>query len=90
MIADASTRTESKKHAYIVIDEEECKGCHLCEEACPPEVIAISESLNRSSYHPCVYIGSGCTGCGICYYVCPEPGAITVYKEGRSYVPVTA
>ena len=21
-----------------------------------------------------------CTGCGICFYVCPEPGGITVYR----------
>jgi MinD superfamily P-loop ATPase len=21
-----------------------------------------------------------CTGCGICFYCCPEPGAITVYR----------
>ena len=80
----------SKKDAYIVVDSEECKGCHVCVEACPPQVIGLSTELNRSGYHPTYYLGSGCTGCGICYYVCPEPGAITVYKEGYSFVPVTA
>jgi NAD-dependent dihydropyrimidine dehydrogenase PreA subunit len=31
-------------------------------------------------YHPSSYVGDGCTGCGICFYACPEPGAIAVYK----------
>jgi MinD superfamily P-loop ATPase len=41
--------------------------------------------LNRQGYYAAGYSGSGCTGCGICFYVCPEPGAITVRvrKEGH-------
>jgi NAD-dependent dihydropyrimidine dehydrogenase PreA subunit len=38
----------------------------------------MTSRLNRSGYHPVSYRGSGCTGCGICYLVCPEPGAIAV------------
>jgi 2-oxoglutarate ferredoxin oxidoreductase subunit delta len=30
--------------------------------------------------HPAQYTGHDCTGCGICFYCCPEPGAITVYR----------
>ena len=26
------------------------------------------------------YTGQDCTGCGACFYCCPEPGAITVYR----------
>ena len=62
------------------IDEQECKGCGLCIEACPPKVIGMSERLNHYGYHPAVYAGAGCTGCGICFIVCPEPGAITVFR----------
>jgi NAD-dependent dihydropyrimidine dehydrogenase PreA subunit len=36
--------------------------------------------LNAYGVHPAHYKGEGCTGCGICFYVCPEPGAITVYR----------
>ena len=36
------------------------------------------ESLRLSS-RP--IIGHGCTGCGLCFYVCPEPGAIKVFKR---------
>jgi Fe-S-cluster-containing hydrogenase component 2 len=32
-------------------------------------------------YHPAKYSGEGCTGCGVCFYTCPEPGAITVFKK---------
>jgi NAD-dependent dihydropyrimidine dehydrogenase PreA subunit len=55
-----------------------CKGCCLCVAACPPSVLSQSRFLNRQGYYAVSYSGSGCTGCGICFYVCPEPGAITV------------
>ena len=64
------------------VDVEECKGCGLCVEACPPKVIALSERLNHYGYRTATYAGAGCTGCGICFMVCPEPGAITVYAPG--------
>jgi NAD-dependent dihydropyrimidine dehydrogenase PreA subunit len=62
------------------VSEEECKGCGLCVEACPPKVIAMSERLNHYGYRTATYAGVGCTGCGICFLVCPEPGAITVLR----------
>ncbi len=65
----------------LQIDEEECKGCGLCIEACPPKVIALNERMNHYGYRTAVYAGSGCTGCGICFLACPEPGAITVLRR---------
>jgi 2-oxoglutarate ferredoxin oxidoreductase subunit delta len=64
----------------IHVDIEECKGCGLCMEACPPKVISLSERLNHYGYRTATYAGSGCTGCGICFFACPEPGAITVLR----------
>ncbi len=55
-----------------------CKGCGLCIGACPAGVLAQGKELNRQGYFVATYNGSGCTGCSICFYVCPEPGAITV------------
>jgi NAD-dependent dihydropyrimidine dehydrogenase PreA subunit len=61
-----------------------CKGCYLCVAACPPGVLAQSRFLNRQGYYAVAYSGCGCTGCGICFYVCPEPGAITVgVRKGK-------
>jgi NAD-dependent dihydropyrimidine dehydrogenase PreA subunit len=64
----------------IQVDINECKGCCLCIEACPPKVIAMTERLNHFGYRTAMYAGSGCTGCGICFLACPEPGAITVSR----------
>jgi 2-oxoglutarate ferredoxin oxidoreductase subunit delta len=63
------------------VDTNECKGCGLCVEACPPKVIALSEQLNHYGYRTATYAGSGCTACGICFLACPEPGAITVLRR---------
>ncbi len=64
----------------VEINAEECKGCGVCVDACPPEVLELAPELNRYGFHPARYKGEACTGCGICFYCCPEPGAITVYR----------
>ena len=69
-----------RDRGVLRIDGNECKGCGLCIEACPPKVISMSEQLNHYGYKTAVYAGKGCTGCGICFMICPEPGAITVYR----------
>lgn len=58
-----------------------CKGCGLCIEHCPQNVIEFSDKFNEMGYKYAQYKGLGCTGCGICFYACPEPGAIKVYKK---------
>jgi Pyruvate/2-oxoacid:ferredoxin oxidoreductase delta subunit len=40
----------------------------------------LEPELNAYGAHPAHYTGQCCTGCGICFYCCPEPGAITVYR----------
>lgn len=64
----------------IRVDTEECKGCGLCINGCPPSVIEFSDRLNHYGYRTARFTGSGCTGCGICFLLCPEPGAITVLR----------
>ena len=68
----------------VVMNAEECKGCGLCVEACPPKVLRLAECLNRYGYHPAIYLGNGCSGCGICYFVCPEPGGIKVLRRAAA------
>lgn len=67
----------------IEISTRLCKGCYLCIPACPPAVLTQSTLMNRQGYYAVSYKGSGCTGCGICFYVCPEPGVITVRVRER-------
>ena len=64
----------------VEIHEEECKGCGVCVEACPPKCLQLAPQLSAMGVHPAQYAGQGCTGCGICFYCCPEPGAIEVYR----------
>ena len=80
------SETIKKDRGLLRIDEQECKGCWLCIEACPPKVIRMSEHLNHLGYRTAYYAGAGCTGCGVCFTACPEPGAITVLR----YVPQLA
>ncbi len=66
---------------WVDLNSEECKGCGLCVEACPPKVLNLAAHLNPYGYHPATYTGAGCTGCGICFFACPEPGAIKVWRR---------
>jgi 2-oxoglutarate ferredoxin oxidoreductase subunit delta len=64
----------------VIISNEECKGCGLCVESCPPKCLELLPELNAYGVHPAHYTGEKCTACGICFYCCPEPGAITVFR----------
>jgi len=70
----------SQARGNVIIDQEECKGCGLCVDSCPPECLELAPGLNQYGVHPAQYTGEDCTGCGACYYCCPEPGAITVER----------
>ena len=85
MMATEATAPKRKvrRRGFVVIREDECKGCGLCIAACPQKVLELQSKLNRYGYHPNSYKGDGCIACGICFYSCPEPGAITVYELGE-------
>jgi NAD-dependent dihydropyrimidine dehydrogenase PreA subunit len=72
--------TSKPDRGSVELNSEECKGCGLCVEACPPKLLSLANSLNRHGYHPAVYAGRGCSGCGLCYFACPEPGGIRVWR----------
>ncbi len=80
----------AESRGYVEVHSEECKGCGLCIEACPPKCLELAHDLSAYGVHPAVYTGDGCTGCGICFYCCPEPGAITVYRARAGKAGVAA
>ena len=64
----------------IAIDVEACKGCGQGVESCPPKCLELAPELSHYGVHPAHYTGHDCTGCVICFYCCPEPGAIVVFR----------
>ncbi len=67
---------------YITIEPNLCKGCKVCITSCPKHCITLGDAINEIGYQYAVFVpGSPCIACGICFYVCPEFGAITVYKD---------
>ena len=67
----------------IEIDKSLCKGCSLCVEVCPKNVIKIdTEDLNSKGYNPAAVSDvalEACISCAMCAKMCPDC-AITVYK----------
>ena len=74
-----STRPKQDR-GTVDIEADLCKGCGLCIAMGPTGLLVRSEELNRLGYRFAEYVGHDCTGCGICFHACPEPGGITVTR----------
>ncbi len=69
----------------VTIDSERCKGCERCNDACPQQILGMSQSFNAKGYSYSVNQDeSRCLGCRICAISCPDV-AIEVYVEGTMY-----
>ena len=58
--------------ARAYVDTKLCKECLKCVQECPKEAIYPLEKLNSKGYKVVGIIGEKCTGCGVCYTVCPD------------------
>ncbi|HHZ05632.1 MAG TPA: 4Fe-4S binding protein [Clostridiales bacterium] len=67
--------------AKIEVNENLCKGCGMCVNACPKKIIALdTDKINAKGYHPAKLIDAEkCTGCTSCAIMCPDV-AITVSR----------
>ena len=64
---------------------ERCKGCERCNDACPQEIISMSQNLNAKGYRYAeVTEPPRCIGCRMCAIACPDV-AIEVFVEGMQY-----
>lgn len=72
----------SKVSGAVVVNTERCKGCALCVDACPHDVLALAKkNVNFSGYHYVVDLKpEACVGCASCAVVCPD-ACITVYRK---------
>jgi 2-oxoglutarate ferredoxin oxidoreductase subunit delta len=70
----------AKVKGAIVVNIEKCKGCEICVEACPTQVINMASQVNGKGYrYAYMEKPDVCTGCANCAVVCPD-GVITVYR----------
>lgn len=67
--------------ARIIVNENVCKGCEMCVNACPRKIIALSKDrINNKGYHPAELTDESlCIGCCSCAIMCPDV-AITVER----------
>lgn len=64
----------------VIFNENLCKGCGLCVNACPKKIIALTDKLNAKGYHPAgVTEPEKCISCAFCATMCPDC-VITVEK----------
>ncbi|MBC5997749.1 4Fe-4S dicluster domain-containing protein [Romboutsia ilealis] len=66
----------------VAFDNERCKSCGLCIEACPNRIIQIDKStINQKGYNPAIVVDMDkCVGCANCALMCPDV-VITVERE---------
>ncbi len=62
------------------IDVERCKGCALCLQVCPEEILRQAEEFNRQGhrYAEC-FAPERCTACLACAIICPDM-AIRIWR----------
>jgi len=68
----------------ISIDLNRCKGCELCIQVCPQDLIRMGTNFSARGYRPAILVDptEKCTGCLLCATICPDV-AITVYRESK-------
>ena len=64
----------------VEVNQEECTGCGICLDSCNRDALKMSSVLNHYGVHPVQLSNEVCQACGTCYYLCPEPGAITLHR----------
>lgn len=76
---DLDTLQIPQGQVYLI--PERCKGCEICIELCPKQVLQVSEETNKKGYHlPEIVPGmeEGCVHCEFCTMVCPEFAIFTL------------
>ncbi len=59
---------------YVTFEESRCKGCGLCVDVCPKDIVALDMGrINAKGYNP-AYVTDmdACIACGFCAMMCPD------------------
>ncbi len=68
------------------IESERCKGCGLCINFCPKNVLEIVDKVNAKGHFPVFQVRpDDCIHCAICCIVCPDV-AIKITKGEKHTV----
>ena len=60
--------------AKVTFNEDICKGCGLCVDACPKHILALDRNkINKKGHNPAVMTDqSKCIACAFCARMCPD------------------
>jgi len=66
----------------ITVNVDWCKGCHICVEVCPRQVLEVDENVFIRGFHPVLVARpEDCTICGQCELLCPDLAIIVEEAE---------
>ena len=70
----------AKVRGAVVVDKEGCKGCGICVDVCPQDVLGLNMEVNSRGYHYSYMENpEACIGCSNCGVVCPDT-CLTIYR----------
>ena len=60
--------------AVLTFNVDKCKGCALCVDVCPKNVLALAtDKINAKGHHPVEAVRpEACIACGFCATMCPD------------------
>ena len=67
----------------LTIAADRCKGCDLCVDACPKNLLVLSSTaMNSRGFRPVELTDEeACNSCAICAMMCPDLVFTSVEKE---------
>jgi 2-oxoglutarate ferredoxin oxidoreductase subunit delta len=73
----------------VNINSEVCKGCELCVQACPQQIIEMADTINTKGYfYARVFDQPRCIGCMLCAITCPDVAIdVSVNAVQYNYFP---
>ena len=78
------TAMDQDNQQFPKIDDDLCVNCGKCYLTCLDSGYQAIK-FNQDSHIP--EITKDCTGCGLCFAVCPVPGALLFYDRTLDYAP---
>ena len=72
-MSDEKLPGPNSRGVTLTIYEDYCKGCEICTQLCPTDVLVMSDRLGRLGYFVAeVARLEDCPGCRWCVIACPD------------------